>query len=304
MTRSAPLLIALVGGLAGCGDTIITLTDGNNYTYTGTVDLPTVTTASGVDLDICWDAVTSDIQCHDVVPDQDLNLLSMIRFPLLDEAAMEEKLSNDSLLQSDQSGYVELETNGATCASLSELSFFGTPVDVASEYTAEIQSYLLTLATGTTTGVGTRAMVLLQPDEASDVTAVSIPAACGILENFSADIESLTAVPIPADGPWIVDWSELTTNGLGNDLSLGNVDGILLGFYEGASLTDLQDQFLDLELLATDVWSMELPGSTGADLSDLSGFTGFEGDGVWVLALTCSTCANPAPLFLTILQPE
>mgnify|MGYP005741916403 CR=1 FL=1 len=44
-------------------------------------------------------------------------------------------------------------------------------------------------------------------------------------------------------------------------------------------------------------------GTTGFDLATLSGFTGFSGDGIWILALTCSTCANPAPLFLTVLEP-
>ena len=31
---------------------------------------------------------------------------------------------------------------------------------------------------------------------------------------------------------------------------------------------------------------------------------GFTADGTWILGLTCSTCANPAPLFLTVLEPS
>jgi hypothetical protein len=31
--------------------------------------------------------------------------------------------------------------------------------------------------------------------------------------------------------------------------------------------------------------------------------SGVTPDGTWVLALRCSTCANPAPRFLTLLEP-
>jgi hypothetical protein len=32
--------------------------------------------------------------------------------------------------------------------------------------------------------------------------------------------------------------------------------------------------------------------------------TDVSGDGMWILALRCSTCYNPAPVFLTILDPQ
>ena len=33
-------------------------------------------------------------------------------------------------------------------------------------------------------------------------------------------------------------------------------------------------------------------------------FTGFTGEGTWILALRCSTCSNPAPPFATVLLPR
>ena len=77
----------------------------------------------------------------------------------------------------------------------------------------------------------------------------------------------------------------------------------MLGYYAGATVEDLQEQFLDLELIADQTWSIELTGTTGYDLAEIPDFTGFTTDGTWILALTCSTCANPAPLFLTVLEP-
>jgi hypothetical protein len=293
--------VALAVTLTGC-DKVIVLEDGNNYSYSGDVTIPAYLTAPATDVELCWDQVLNDIQCHALVPTEDIDLVSLIRFPHLTEEDVEYKVSNDSLQQVDQAGYVELETQGGTCASLSELSFFGTPIDVPNEYNAD-STYLLTISTGTTTGLGTRVMAFLSPTEGEEGTAVDLESGCGVLD-FEGDIESLTSIPVKLDGPWVFDWSALTTNGLGNTLNLANVDGLLLGYYAGASTQDLQEQFLDLELIADNTWSTTLSGTTGFDLAELSDFTGFTADGTWILGLTCSTCANPAPLFLTVLEPS
>ena len=293
--------LALIAALMGCGDAVVALDDSNNYAYAGDVTIPAYITAPAVDLDICWDQVLNDIQCHELDPTQDIDLVSLIRFPHLTEDEVAYKVSNDSLQQVDQDGYVELETKGGTCANLSELSFFGTPIDVPNEYGTD-NTYLLTISTGTTTGLGTRVMAFLTPTKGETNTAVSLESGCGVLD-FEGDIESLTAVPVSLDGPWVFDWSALTTNGLGNTMSLSNIDGMLLGYYEGATIQDLQEQFLDLELIADQTWFVELSGTTGFDLAEIPDFTGFTTDGTWILALTCSTCANPAPIFLTVLEP-
>lgn len=293
--------VALAVTLTGC-DKVIVLEDGNNYAYSGDVTIPAYLTAPATDVELCWDEVLNDIQCHDLDPTEDIDLVSLIRFPHLTEEDVEYKVSNDSLQQVDQDGYVELETKGGTCANLSELSFFGTPIDVPNEYTTD-STYLLTISTGTTTGLGTRVMAFLTPTEGEENTSVSLESGCGVLD-FEGDIESLTSIPVKVDGPWVFDWSALTTNGLGNTLNLANVDGLLLGYYAGASTQDLQEQFLDLELIADNTWSTDLSGTTGYDLAELPDFTGFTADGTWILALTCSTCANPAPLFLTVLEPS
>ena len=239
---------AMLAALSGCGDSVTTLTDGNNYAYSGDVTIPAYVTAPATDLEICWDQVAQDIQCHDLDPTQEIDLISLIRFPHLTQEEVEYKVSNDSLQQVDQDGYVELETKGDTCTQLSSLSFFGTPIDVPNEYGTD-NTYLLTISTGTTTGLGTRVMAFLSPTEGETNTEVSLESACEVLD-FQGDIESLSRVPISLDGGWVFDWSSLTTNGLGNPLNLANVDGLLLGYYEGTTIQDLQDQFLDLELIA------------------------------------------------------
>jgi hypothetical protein len=109
------------------------------------------------------------------------------------------------------------------------------------------------------------------------------------------------------DGGWTIDWSGLTKDGLGNEVNIQNIDSVMVGFYEGLSAADIQSQFLDLELIATQLYTMPLDGQVTADLTLASdgtnNFASFDGDGTWIVALRCSTCSNPAPLFLSIVEP-
>lgn len=303
--------LALTGVLCavGCGDKVTSLEDTHNYAYSGTIDIPTVTTASETDLSICWGEVAEDIRCHGLDPGPDINNLSLIRFPAMSEADLEDKLAQDSLLQSEQNGVVELQpADDQTCALLSDLTFFGTETDIITEYRTGDELFLLTLATGTQAGQGTRLMLLLEPSTESTVADVEVEDGCGVVD-FTADLAALQSLVLPADGPWIVEWSGVTRTGLGNEMVLGNVDGVMLAFYEGMSVSDLEPQFLDLELIASELYNVEISAGSGADLAeavDDSGatFGGFAGNGTWLLALTCSTCANPAPLFMTVVEAE
>ena len=83
------------------------------------------------------------------------------------------------------------------------------------------------------------------------------------------------------------------------------------GFYEGKTVGDLEARILDLELMATDIWEIQISQGRTAELgfaqnrADQSLFSGFDQsrEGTWVFALTCSSCQNPAPVLLSILDP-
>ena len=295
--------------LWGCGEKVIELEDVNNFSYSGTIDLPMVTTASGQEIDICWPDLTEDIRCHGLDPATEINNVSLIRFPQFDETSLEERLADDNLQQADQAGYVELLTeSGQTCAKLTDFSLFGSEVNMLEEFVDGSGLYMMMMSTGTEVGKGARMLTLLEPSADSSVTAVDVGSGCGTLD-FTADLSSLTPVSLSAEGPWIVTWTSLTQTGLGNAISLGNIDGLMVAFYEGKSPSDLASSFFDLELIATSLYTITLSAGSGADLSeakDASGasFGGFSGNGTWLLALTCSSCANPAPLFLTVVEPE
>lgn len=308
------LALSLAASLLACGDKAddsgaveanIFLADANNFSYTGDISVPSITTRSGADVEVCWGDLSKDLQCHDLDPVNEIDNVGLVRFPHMSQAEVEVGLSENSLLQSDISGYVEWNTNHSdTCINLSQLSFFGTTIDITAEYTESGGTYMLLLAEGLEPGVGARMITFLAPSEASDVGSVSLEDnGCELLD-FEAELETLTPAAAPASGPWVVDWSALTRDGLGAEVTLESIDGLMLAFYEGKSAADLEASFLDLEQIATTLHQVNLEGGTVYDLSQVSGFSGFTGSGTWVLALTCSRCYNPAPVFLTIVEPS
>jgi hypothetical protein len=290
----------------------IVLRDANNYRASSQLSIPTIETASGMDLDICWNDVVSDLQCHALLPMQDVDNVGLLRFLNLTEEQVERRLTSGQLTMSEIDGYLEYNTDHqSTCAKLSSMSFFGTEIDISEEYTeSATNTYMLVFAEGTTPGVGARSMTFLEPTVNSNNLTVNAGTGCGLLE-FSADLDSAERVAIPSEGPWLIDWRNVTQDGQGNPIVPEGIDGVLLGFYEGKSVPELQEQILDLELIATDIWEINLTGGRTANLGlsvgrdDGAPFSGFDPsrEGVWLLGLTCSTCQNPAPVVLTILDP-
>jgi hypothetical protein len=293
-------------------DAPILLTDENNYRAVAGLTIPTVQTAPAVDLDLCFDGVTSDLQCHDVDPIADIDTVGLLRMFHLDEDEIEARLANDELSQSEVDGYVDYPTDHtSTCAKLSNLSFFETKVALEEEYVESTdRTYLLLFASGAAAGRGARSMTFIQPTKSSENTRVDAPSGCGIVD-FSADLSSATPVVVPPRGTFSVEWRGVSVNGLGNPFAHGGVDRMLIGFYAGKTVADLEAQVFDLELIATELYDQKL-AARSADLglaterTTGAPFTGIEREeaGTWVLALLCSTCQSPAPLLLSVLLPE
>jgi hypothetical protein len=320
-----PSVACLIWLALGCGssadtqddagdssDASILLTDENNYSSTATLSIPSVETAPAADLSICWSEVTSDLECHEVLPESDLDNVALLRFLHLSEEGVEARLTSGQLAQSEVDGYLDYQTDHqSTCATLSQLTLFGTPVDVEQEYVeSSDHTYLLLFAQGTTPGVGARSMIFVRPTASSSNTTVNAVSGCGLLD-FSAELASAEPVQIPVEGPWLVDWRNVTRDAQGNPLPTTSIDSVLLGFYENLTVEQLEASIMDLELSATALWEVELAGGRTADLATATDretgdlFPGFErtADGTWLLGLMCSTCQNPAPVLLSVLEP-
>ena len=306
MRTTALFLIALP--LVGCDSTIV-LTDANNFTYVGDIDAPSHEVASGVNIEICWDGLVQDIQCHEVDPTADPGIVTMARFSSLSEVEVEEQISNDTLPQSALSGFLSFEIPaGETCAQLEDFSLEGTPVVLEEQFYEGGGTYLLLVGAGSEPGQSTLSMDFMVPTASSEVTDLTIDDACATLD-FSADLSSLETIAPKAGGSsWVVDWGGLTVTGLSNPITLSKVDRLMVGHYASLSVGDLEADFLDLELIADELYYLDVAGELDADLALATGddgdFTGFTDGGTWVLALMCSSCSNPAPLFLTVVEPS
>lgn len=315
--------------LAGCGggdegddggsptpEANVLLEDASNYTSESTLNLPSVETKAGADLDICWSDIDKDIQCHDIDPAEDIDNVALLRIPNLSEEEIETKLSLGQLETREVAEYFDLPTadlGGETCAKLSSLSLFGAePLDPAEDYAeSDTDKYVLLFSTGTTLGVGGRALMFLEPSSDSDVESVAAPVGtdCSALD-FSADLSSNT-ISVPADGPWIVDWRGVTKDPVGNTVVYSKLTKLLVAFYEGMTPETLEEKFLDIELLFTSLYEVDIPeGDRSIDLAEArerntnEAFPGFtRTDGVWAIGLLCETCQNPAPVFMGVLEP-
>jgi len=309
-SRWVLFFVSLGATSAGCEKTPeVTglLANTHNYSFDGSLDVPSVATVTGEDVEICWESMDLDIQCHPVDPEGDIDNVALIRFSHLAQPEIKSGMSEGTLLQADISGYVESRVGEETCTSLSDMSFFGTEIDVTEEYKEGIGTFLLLLTTGTEPALGTRMLTFLEPTAGSSTSAIEVESGCGVLD-FQADLQSLSPLPLYEDGSWTVDWSGVTTDGQGLENDFVTVDRATVAWYSDHTAQDLEEDFLDLELLATQTWEKELDQGTSVDLatlvdSDGNAFGGFQQEGLWVLALRCSTCVNPAPLILTLVEP-
>ena len=291
------------------GDGIM-LTNENQYTSTAALGVPSVDTAA-TDLTISWDALEQDLQCHDVELPSGIRNLTLLRFEK-SEAEVAERLSGEPISANElYDVYYGFKTEGEVTST--KLSDFTTltgseMLDVDESYVEGDITYLLIALSSEALGVGARSMTFLKPSADSLVDEVSIESGCGILD-FSATFQE--PLSVPSEGPWLLDWSEVEVDGQGNPTSFAGVDKLLVGFFPDRDVQSIEDKIFDIEQDASPLYDLELKSGLSAELGDArereSGekFAGFEQDtdGTWLLALTCSTCQNPQPILMTVLEP-
>lgn len=335
---SAPALVALASLLAGCssggdsppaptgsggGGTVVKLAQSNNYTFTSSLTPPPGTpVAAGEDLQVCWTDVTKDIQGHPVNAAKDINDVSLIRVISNSETEVADWLNKGELGSSQVDTDFEYRTDGtATCAKLSDFVTVGgtTKLDPTKDFKPESGiTYLLVFAHGTKIGFGALTVMFVKPDANSNVSSVNAQADSSTMLDFHADLHSGTPLTVPKDEAPRLDWTAVTKNGQGQDIAINAVDSVLIGFYEGKMVSDLETGFLNLEqdtpAMGGPSQSWEVPVGSGSivSLSKATGragegpFTGFSatGTGTWLVGMFCSSCQNPAPVIVSILDPQ
>ena len=280
--------------------TACVLEDPNNFAYTAALDVEVTPVAPMTDLLIDWTALTRDIQGHAVGP-TDIATARLIAFRDATPAEVADGLTNDDLTQSEVSIYLTCSSEDRACP-LSEFALHGSGVDVSQYTEPGASTWLIALSRAQEAGAG--AMIFFNPTEGETNTTVAINDASSRLD-VEVDLHSLAPVVVEADDPNVtLDWSELSTDGLGNPINLDGIDEVFVARYD-ATFPELESQVFDLMTLSPDTWVGDVSGARSLVLSDLDGprpFPGVDATSTWLVALTCSTCTNPAPRFVTVLQ--
>lgn len=284
----------------------IALSDSNNYLFSGSLDITGYPLAAPGDPLIDWSAVDTDLLGHPLDPATEILTAAVVVFEQLSEAEVEEALATDSLDMADVTIYVSVNPEGATQAYLSEFTLMGNDIDVESYFVEGTGTWLLILTDTLEVGVGARMAAFLEPTASSKETMANITNESATL-NLDVDMSQLEPLVVPTETVDLqLDWSGLSRNGRGTEWVENTVDRVMIAHFADKSPADLQERFTDLELLADPIWNFDIIGGDSADLGELAAkdpsFTGTSTEGTWAMALVCTSCANPAPPFFTILQ--
>lgn len=296
------------------GNPVVHADAANNYAFSSTFTIGVTPVAPNSELSFDWSGVTKDFLGHDVDPLADIDMVTLLMWKL-SQQELETRLNDDSLAQRDLVALAMIYTeNAVTSGGLYDFTSFRMPIDPSmllayldpEAYDPATHSYTVMAVNGTTAGKGTRMLQSFRLDSSSDNTSVTLDSSSTKLD-YTVDLQSLQPTGLPAGrADMAIDWSGMTVNALGNDFVPTSIDEVLVARY---SLTpeQMEAQFLDLDLIADEMWRGEVSSGTSLALSSLKNadgeaFTGIDDNGTWIVALRCGGCANPAPWYLSTLE--
>jgi hypothetical protein len=309
-----------------CGGTTIVASEANDYQFSSTITLPPVTVKSMTNLKFEWGSVTHDFLGHPLNAVTDLNTVSAMIFqlPLSD---VQKKLNDDTLKQGDLLTSVPaswpppgMTTNGATTANLYDFQINGTAItpDMYNSYFDPTMyppsafSYMFAAASGTELGQGYRMLQSFNIDPGASGTTVTLTNDSTKL-TCDVSLRNLTIAGVTAGTPSLmVDFTDMVAsakkNALGGTFMDGYITSAVIGHYTQTP-AELEAKFLDLDMIPTAYYSVDVPGGTMADLSMAketktgASFAGIDDTGTWLVGLICGNCRNPAPWYMTIAKP-
>ena len=322
-----PLMTFACGSSSGNPTQSVTCTNGtmianeaNDYSFTSSLMLHPVKVKPGSDLTFNWGGVSKDFLGQPVNAVNYLNsiFLLLVNLPA---ATFQTQLNNDTFATSSivipGPPPSFLPTNGVTTTTLYDnfISANG-PVDSsmaaqyldATTYTPTNSTFVIAAQTGTNMiGTGIRMLQSFELDPSSSNTTVSLTNSSTTL-TYSANLHSLHPTGVPANTANLtLDWSQIQTNALGQPFEPTAIANAIVGHYTQTP-AELESQFLNLQTIATDLYKAEIPYGSVLDFTKLKtdsdkSFPGVDSSGTWLVALICTNCRNPAPYYLTILQP-
>jgi hypothetical protein len=307
---------------AACMDptAAVVITDEANYSLTDSFSISHVVLQNHYDLVFDWSQLTVDFFGKTVNPTADINTVSISLWNLT-PSQIEEALKVDNLPLTSNSGVITTFPDGSyTHMNLTGFTELGNPLpidelwsrfDVTTpnyQYPQDQYTFLVMAQSGADVGKKPHSIALFNLDTTSTTTQLNLKNDSTKLM-YTVDLQRGHPMLVPAGVPAVtIDWSQMTKNCLGNAYDGSQITEAAVAHYTGKSLPDLQNQFLNLEDIADGWWSGEPPAGRTIDLSTLTdkngaAFPGIDDSGVWMAALFCGNCNNPAPWSITILQP-
>jgi hypothetical protein len=297
------------------GNWLLMANPANNYSFTSDITVSVTSVAPNTELTFDWSTLTKDFIGHSMDAAASVDMAVVILWQLTHEQ-MQEKLNNDDLAAADAAAAIALYTEKMrTNGSIFEFVVAGggelpreelmTRLD-PTQFDPAQYTYTVMPSEGTFLGRGVKAVQAFRLDPASANTRVDITEQSTAL-TYAVDLQSLTPIKFPAGTNAVtVDWSDMETNALGRPFVERSIYEVMVAHY-AMTPAELEAQFLDLELIADQMWRGDVPAGDDLSLTELvdangQPFTGIDGTGTWVLALICGTCGNPAPWYLTRLE--
>jgi hypothetical protein len=305
------------------GETLprIELADKMNYVFHSTLSAVTTQVKANSDITFDWSAATVDMLGRKLSPLADVDMMQLMLWRYNKDAFLTAINQEDLQLgRMVAMGYCDTKRARSDCRFFDLLAPAGTPIpqDTLLEYvnpktySPDVHVWAIMLATGRMFGQGTRLLAFFQPTEGETNDQVRLGNESTTL-SYTVDLEALEPIQLaPHTGDVVLSWadaSRLTKNGMGAEWVPTCITDVTIARYVGYSIADLERQFLLLQDLAQEQYTARL--KTGqevalARLADGAGnpFPGIDENGIWLFSLTCGACRNPAPWFLSILQPH
>jgi len=292
------------GADTGTVENAAVLRDEDNGAVEASLEVEELEVAAGVDVLLDWSGLHEDLWGRPLAPLEDAQRASLYHFVLDDPTEILEGLVHDSLPQCVLDLHVRCQSKTASCL-LSEFTFYsGHSVDVVEQFQEADGTWLL--AVESNDGAEELAFLVLVPVDSSTVGLAELTDGSSA-QHLDVDLEQLPVVEVRRDGAMMVDWSELRTDLLGDELDPRVVDRLAVARVPHDALDDPERVMTQLRAVALELWLAEIPNSASSfplvELQESNtgeqGFAGPEGQDPWLLLLGCSSCGDPLPRFVS-----
>ncbi|HEY7376647.1 MAG TPA: hypothetical protein VIF57_31095 [Polyangia bacterium] len=324
--RVASLLVCLAavgcsssGQATACFGANVVASEQNDYTFFSSITLQPVTVAHMSNLAFDWSGLTHDFEGHALAPATDLDM-AIVMFWDLPLAKFEMELNADALYTQDLIFSPPLSLQLASGAAPTSAHLYDFTVNTttvtpaminqyfdAAQYTPANSTFIVGVQTGAELGRQIRMLQAFNLDASSTVTDVALTDDSTKLA-YTANLHDLTITGVPGGTAALtLDYSKMTTNGLGRAFMEGYVTSAVVGHYTQTP-AQLETQFLDLDRIATATYRADIQSGSILDFTTLkdengASFAGIDDSGTWLVGLICGNCRNPAPWYMTILKP-